>query len=143
MMYEEFTEISGCEISFDKYDKIIEPMYMALDMSKQDFCQMIKPTAQVMEREERLERETKAAERLGTIKVVTSESAHGHMSYRAEAIRFDKAKGVVTARVIPGSGGCWDNGSPAGCWHESWGYDTKAKKREDGTITLKLENAAS
>ena len=42
MMWKEFEEIAGYEVSADDYHKIIEPMYMALpDVSKADFVKMI------------------------------------------------------------------------------------------------------
>lgn len=42
MMYQEFMEIAGYEVSVDDYHNIIEPMYMALsDVTKQDFVKMI------------------------------------------------------------------------------------------------------
>lgn len=42
MMWKEFEEIAGYEVSFEDYDKIIEPMYMALtNVSKQEFVKMI------------------------------------------------------------------------------------------------------
>ena len=41
-MYEEFEKIAGYEVSFEDYNNIIEPMYMALpNVSKQDFVKMI------------------------------------------------------------------------------------------------------
>lgn len=43
MMYQEFIEIAGYEVSYDDYSKIIEPMYMALpdSITKQEFVKMI------------------------------------------------------------------------------------------------------
>ena len=42
MMDQEFMEIAGYEVSFEDYNNIIEPMYMALpNVSKQDFVKMI------------------------------------------------------------------------------------------------------
>ena len=41
MMKQEFEEIAGYEVSTEDYNNIIEPMYMATDMSKQDFVQTI------------------------------------------------------------------------------------------------------
>ena len=42
MMYQEFMEIAGYEVSVEDYNNIIEPMYMALsDVTKQDFVKMI------------------------------------------------------------------------------------------------------
>ena len=42
MMWQEFEEIAGYEVSFEDYNNIIEPMYMALpSVSKQDFVKMI------------------------------------------------------------------------------------------------------
>lgn len=43
MMHHEFEQIAGYEVSFEDYDKYIEPMYMALPgtISKQEFVKMI------------------------------------------------------------------------------------------------------
>lgn len=41
MMWKEFEEIAGYEVSFDDYNNIIEPMYMATNMSKADFVKCI------------------------------------------------------------------------------------------------------
>lgn len=47
MMYSEFEEIAGYEVSFDTYVNIIEPMYMALpdSVSKQEFVKMLNKKA--------------------------------------------------------------------------------------------------
>lgn len=41
MMKEEFEKIVGYEVSPEDYYKIIEPMYMAIDCNKKDFCKML------------------------------------------------------------------------------------------------------
>ena len=43
MMWKEFEEIAGYEVSYDDYSKIIEPMYMAIPdgISKQEFVKML------------------------------------------------------------------------------------------------------
>lgn len=42
MMWQEFEEIAGYEVSFEDYNNIIEPMYMALpNVTKQEFVKMI------------------------------------------------------------------------------------------------------
>ena len=41
MMKQEFEAIAGYEVSFEDYNNIIEPMYMATNLSKQDFVQTI------------------------------------------------------------------------------------------------------
>jgi hypothetical protein len=42
MMYQEFMEIAGYEVSVEDYDNIIEPMYAALpNVTKQEFVKMI------------------------------------------------------------------------------------------------------
>ncbi len=143
MMYEEFEKISGCEISYEQYSGIIEPMYMALNMDKHDFCEMIKPTAKVMEKTARIEREEAAAKKLSKIRVVTAENAYGYTYFEAEAIRYDRAKNTVIAKPIEWTYGTYERGySPQGCWN-SWGYKSKAKDNKDGTFTLKLEKAVN
>ena len=41
MMYKEFEEIAGYEVSFEDYNNIIEPMYMATNLSKQEFVKCL------------------------------------------------------------------------------------------------------
>lgn len=41
MMKHEFEKLAGYEVSLKDYDEIIEPMYMATNLSKQDFVKVI------------------------------------------------------------------------------------------------------
>lgn len=41
MMWKEFEQIAGYEVTYEDYTNIIEPMYMATDMSKYDFVKCI------------------------------------------------------------------------------------------------------
>lgn len=41
MMKSEFEALAGYEVSFEDYSSIIEPMYMATNLSKQDFVKCI------------------------------------------------------------------------------------------------------
>ena len=41
MMHHEFEQIAGYEVSYEDYTNIIEPMYMATNLSKQDFVKTI------------------------------------------------------------------------------------------------------
>lgn len=41
MMKHEFERIAGYEVSAEDYNNIIEPMYMATDLSKEDFVKVI------------------------------------------------------------------------------------------------------
>lgn len=41
MMHEEFERLAGYEVSFSDYHNIIEPMYMATDLSKADFIKTL------------------------------------------------------------------------------------------------------
>ena len=41
MMYEEFEKIAGCRVSYEDYNNIIEPMYMASNLSKQEFVKTL------------------------------------------------------------------------------------------------------
>lgn len=47
-MCDEFIKMSGLEISFKQYAEIVEPMYMATNMSKQDFIEFIAPSVKAM-----------------------------------------------------------------------------------------------
>lgn len=41
MMKEEFEKLAGYEVSFEDYSKIIEPMYLATDLSKPEFVKCV------------------------------------------------------------------------------------------------------
>lgn len=41
MMQQEFEQIAGYEVSFKDYEEIIQPMYMALNLSKQEFVKCL------------------------------------------------------------------------------------------------------
>ena len=41
MMRYEFESLAGYEVSADTYSKVIEPMYMAVDLPKEDFVKLI------------------------------------------------------------------------------------------------------
>ena len=41
MMYEEFERIAGYKVSYEDYANIIEPMYMATNLSKYEFVKVI------------------------------------------------------------------------------------------------------
>lgn len=41
MMKEEFERLAGYEVTFEDYSKVIEPMYMATELSKQEFVKCI------------------------------------------------------------------------------------------------------
>jgi len=41
MMHHEFEQIAGYEVSYEDYHNIIEPMYMATNLSKQEFVKVI------------------------------------------------------------------------------------------------------
>lgn len=41
MMYQEFEEIAGYEVSYEDYNNIIEPMYNATNLSKQEFVKTL------------------------------------------------------------------------------------------------------
>lgn len=54
MMYQEFMEIAGYKVSVEDYENIIEPMYMATKLSKQEFVKVIdRKRFEVVEKTER------------------------------------------------------------------------------------------
>lgn len=142
MMYEEFEKISGCEVDYKQYSEIIEPMYMALEMDKYTFCEMIKPTAKELEKEARARREQEAAKKIHTFRVVYGVTAYGYSYFEAEAIRYNRETRTVIGKPIDWTYGTYERAYLQTCWWASWGYKSKAKDNKDGTFTLKLENAA-
>lgn len=56
MMYDEFVELSGQEISYKQYSEIVEPMYIAVEnMSKADFVKFITPSCKALVNENKKE----------------------------------------------------------------------------------------
>ena len=41
MMWEEFEKIAGYEVTYEDYTNVIEPMYNATNLSKQEFVKVI------------------------------------------------------------------------------------------------------
>lgn len=41
MMKHEFEQLAGYEVTYEDYSKVIEPMYMAVNLSKQEFVKVI------------------------------------------------------------------------------------------------------
>lgn len=48
MMKHEFERLAGYEVSAEDYNKIIEPMYMATDLAKEEFAQIFKRSKSYM-----------------------------------------------------------------------------------------------
>ena len=49
MMWKEFEEIAGYEVSYETYTNVIEPMYMALNVTKYEFVKMLNKKAFALE----------------------------------------------------------------------------------------------
>lgn len=60
MMKYEFEKLAGYEVSNQDYDNIIEPMYMAINVSKQDFVKMIDKKRFALPTPQKLMKELKA-----------------------------------------------------------------------------------
>lgn len=52
MMWAEFEEIAGYRVSYKDYSEIIEPMYVATNLSKQDFVKVINRKAFEIKKQE-------------------------------------------------------------------------------------------
>ena len=57
MMWEEFEKLAGYEVTYDDYTKIIEPMYMATNLSKTEFIQCIDKKRFALKTKEQIVRE--------------------------------------------------------------------------------------
>lgn len=65
MMKHEFEALAGYEVSVADYDNIIEPMYMATELSKEDFVKVIcKERFALKSREELIQEIKRIAEHL-------------------------------------------------------------------------------
>lgn len=68
MMKQEFEALAGYEVSIEDYNKIIEPMYMATNLSKEEFVKTIskkrfalKPISKIVKEMKKLAEEIKDA----------------------------------------------------------------------------------
>lgn len=59
MMKHEFEEIAGYEVSLEDYNNIIEPMYMATNLSKQEFVKVIDKKRFALKTRKQLQNEMK------------------------------------------------------------------------------------
>lgn len=59
MMHKEFEEIAGYEVSFETYTNIIEPMYMATNLSKQEFVKLLDKKAFALPTRNEMKKEMK------------------------------------------------------------------------------------
>lgn len=59
MMHKEFEELAGYEVSYETYTNIIEPMYMATNVSKQEFVKMLDKKAFALPTQKQMIREMK------------------------------------------------------------------------------------
>lgn len=79
MMHHEFEQIAGYEVSFEDYDKIIEPMYMATNLSKAEFVKTLNRKAfDLNEKKKEMVKEMKA------IAAERKENAEHFTNYEAE-----------------------------------------------------------
>ena len=56
MMKHEFERLAGYEVSAEDYNKIIEPMYMATDLSKEEFAKVVSKSRFALKPLSRIER---------------------------------------------------------------------------------------
>ena len=105
MMWKEFEEIAGYEVSFEDYNNIIEPMYMAIpeEISKQEFVKMLDKERFALPTPAKLMREIK------------KEAKHlfnicGHTSDFESELRMDRAAKTYANRKY---GLDWANDSKA------------------------------
>lgn len=59
MMKHEFEEIAGYEVSWETYNDVIEPMYMATNLTKQEFVKLIDKKAVALPTSEEIKKEMK------------------------------------------------------------------------------------
>lgn len=101
MMKQEFEALAGYEVSAEDYNNIIEPMYMATDLSKQDFVKTINRKA--------FEKKHEYKKIIVGVKAMPNGT---WMNYEAELIDADIKTGKLKVRRI----------SENRCWAET-GYD--------------------
>ena len=58
MMYSEFCQISGQEVSYEAYKEKFEPMYNALNINKHEFINFMMPTIKNVAKKEKMARES-------------------------------------------------------------------------------------
>lgn len=98
MMKQEFERLAGYEVSAEDYNNIIEPMYMATDLSKQEFVKTINRKAFEVKHDDK--------------KIIVGVKAMPNgtwMNYEAEIVDVDIKTGKIKVRRL----------SPNRCWAET------------------------
>ncbi len=97
MMKQEFEALAGYEVSAEDYNNIIEPMYMATDLSKQEFVKTIN--------RKNFEVKHEGKKVIVGVKVMPNGT---WMTYEAELIDADIKTGKIKVKRL----------SPTRCWAE-------------------------
>lgn len=95
MMKSEFEALAGYEVSNEDYNKIIEPMYMATDLSKADFIKTIS--------RKRFEVKHEGKRILVGVKAMPNGT---WMTYEAELVNVNIKTGKIEVKRISGNR-CW------------------------------------
>lgn len=106
MMKQEFEKLAGYEVSAEDYNNIIEPMYSATNLSKQDFVKTINRKAFEVKHEFPIV--------IVGVKVLPNGT---WMTYQAELRNVNIKTGKIEVKRI----------SPNRCWAETW-FDIPAWK---------------
>lgn len=102
MMKHEFEELAGYEVSVSDYDNIIEPMYMATELSKREFVKVIcKERFALKSREEFIQEMKQIAEHL-------KKTCDNFTDYEAKE-KLETLAGEYTERFGPYNGGFFLN----------------------------------
>lgn len=109
MTKQEFETLAGYEVSAENYNKVIEPMYMATDMSKAEFVKTINRKAFEVKKESK------------KVVIGVKEMPNGTwMTYEAEIINVNIRTGKIEVKRL----------STNHCWAETW-FDIWAGRVEE------------
>ena len=99
MMKQEFEALAGYKVSVEDYNNIIEPMYSATNLTKQEFVKTINRKAFEVKDEPKI------------IKVGVAKMPNGTwMTYEAQIVNINIKTGLIEVKRL----------STNRCWSETW-----------------------
>lgn len=99
MMKHEFEQLAGYEVSTSDYDNIIEPMYMATNVTKAEFVKMIdRKRFEVKAESKKIVKVLNITDNSGSLR--TPNGCYNHL-VDVEVVKVDIRTGNIVVKIIP------------------------------------------
>ena len=130
MMWEEFEKLAGYSVTYEDYINVIEPMYMATNLNKQDFVECLNPKRFSLEYRRKMLRKQLISDMRVLAQTVFDnlgetgmEGWDAWISLRAKAREYDKAfRHYGATPEFEMSGGAYSY-AKALVWHDDETYE--------------------